>query len=185
MAKEEIIKTGTMLLAQPFMDDPYFESSVVLVCDDESTLGFILNKQLDVRLGELVPDLMECTFPIYYGGPVEANTLNFLHRHGGLIAQSQPVMRGLWLGGSFEDVTFLINQGLIQEHDIMFFIGYTGWSEGQLKEELDEKSWIVTPGDLNYMFNVQRPGLLWQEIMHDKGGHFQVLAKMPYEMTWN
>ncbi len=185
MQKSVELKSGILLLAQPFMEDPYFENSVVLLCDDEGTLGFILNKPLDIKLGEIIPALAGCEFPIFYGGPVEGNTINFVHRHGGLISGSQSIMRGLWLGGDFEEVIFLINQGLIQESDIMFFIGYTGWSQGQLSEEIAEKSWIITPGDLNYMFQTKDPSMLWHEIMYNKGGHFQVLANMPYEMTWN
>jgi putative transcriptional regulator len=185
MPVQSKVKNGTLLLAQPFMEDPYFEGAVVLVCDVDATLGFILNKPLDIKLGDLVPDLKGCEFPIYYGGPVEANTLNFVHRHGGLIAKSEAVMRGLWMGGNFDDVVFLISQGLIESHDILFFIGYTGWSPEQLTEEINERSWILASPDLNYMFNVDDPALLWHEIMHDMGGHYQVLAAMPFEMTWN
>jgi putative transcriptional regulator len=185
MQKSAEVKSGTVLLAQPFMEDPYFESAVVLLCDDEGSLGFILNKPLDLKLGDLIPEIAGCEFPVYYGGPVEGNTFNYIHRHGGLIGGSEKVMRGLWLGGDFDDVKFLINQGLIEQHDIMFFIGYTGWGANQLSEELTQKSWIPTPGDLNYMFQSEDPALLWHEIMTNKGGHYQVLANMPYEMTWN
>lgn len=185
MSGESTVKNGTLLLAQPFMEDPYFEGSVVVVCDAEATLGFILNKPLDITLGDLVPDLKGCDFQVYYGGPVEANTLNFVHRHGGLISNSEPVMRGLWMGGKFDDVLFLIKQGLIESHDILFFIGYTGWNPEQLAEEISEKSWILAPTDLNYMFNVDDPALLWHDIMQNMGGHFQVLSKMRYEMSWN
>jgi putative transcriptional regulator len=185
MIEKPLIVNGTLLLAQPFMQDPYFEGAVVVVCDAEATFGFILNKPLHVMLGALLPDMKDCDFPIYYGGPVEANTLNFLHRHGDLITNSIPVMRGLWQGGSFDDVTFLISQGLIKKDDILFFIGYTGWSKDQLLEEVADKSWILAPGDLNYLFNNTNVEILWHEIMTNMGGHYEVLAKVPYTMTWN
>jgi putative transcriptional regulator len=187
MQKDQLLKNGSLLLAQPFMEDPYFEGAVVLVCDksEEGTLGFILNKPLEIKMCDIMPGLKDCQFSINYGGPVEANTINFIHRHGGLITDSIPVMRGLWMGGSIDEVVFLINQGLIQENDISFFIGYTGWSNGQLHEEIATKSWIVTPSNLNYIFNVVEPAFLWHEILHNMGGHYQVLATMPYEISWN
>lgn len=185
--KEGEIKTGMLLLAEPFMEDPYFGGAVILLCDEHEngTVGLILNKPLDLKIGDVVPDLAECAFPIGYGGPVEPNVLHFIHRQGGLIADSIPISRGLWMGGDFDEVVFLINQGLITQSDIRFFIGYSGWSVGQLGEELELKSWIASEGDLNFVFDAFEPAFLWHEIMNLKGGHYSVLATMPYDMTWN
>jgi len=73
---------GSLLISEPFLVDSYFKRSVVLLSehDDKGTLGFILNKPTDVTLNEAVDDFPDFKVPLYFGGPVETDTLFYIHR---------------------------------------------------------------------------------------------------------
>lgn len=186
MAKPRI-KSGKLLLAEPFMLDPNFRRSVVMVCEhskDDGTVGFILNKPLNVKVNELVSDLGSIESPVYFGGPVATDSIHFLHNVGELLEESIPVLRGVYWGGDFEKLKFLIESKLILAHNIRFFVGYSGWSPGQLNEEMDYKSWVVSDMHPNYLFK-SKPNNLWKQVMYNKGDIYSVIAQMPEQPCLN
>ena len=142
---------GRVLLAEPFMLDPNFKRSVVMLCEhqDDGTVGFILNKTLELTLPDAIPELPDFKVPIYFGGPVEPDTLHFFHKIETLEG-CQEVMDGVYWGGNFEMLKIIIESGNISPRDIRFFLGYAGWGSGQLTEEMKEKSWIVSEGEDQY-----------------------------------
>ncbi|HMJ47581.1 MAG TPA: YqgE/AlgH family protein, partial [Ferruginibacter sp.] len=73
---------GILLIADPFLKDPNFLRTVVILCEHqkEGSFGFVLNKQIELTLGELITDLEGYQLPVYYGGPVQMNTIHFLHQ---------------------------------------------------------------------------------------------------------
>ena len=172
------VKSGVMLLAEPFLRDPYFKRSVVLLCrhDEDGSVGFILNKKLDAEVQNLIADFPEVALPIYYGGPVNTDTIHFLHRVGHLI-DGMHVARGVYWGGDFTKLKALISNGLVTQDDLRFFIGFSGWGEGQLVEEMQHGTWVPTELDANYLFNA-RNNDLWQTAMEHKGEHFSVIARI-------
>ncbi len=180
------VRTGRILLAEPFMLDPNFKRSVVLVCDHgvDGSVGFIINKILDMQLNELIDDFPDIDARIYFGGPVQTNTIHFVHCKGDLLEDSRQVTHGIYWGGDFEKLKFLVDSKLINPRDIRFFVGYSGWSEGQLTEEMDSGSWLVGDMDSNYLFKSQ-PGKIWQRAMQNKGDAFSVIAQMPDAANWN
>lgn len=181
------VKSGKLLLAEPFMLDPNFKRSVVLVCEhdaEDGTVGFVLNKPLNVRVNELVADMPSIESPVFFGGPVATDSIHFVHNVGELVDESVEVMRGVHWGGDFDKLKFLIHSKLILAHNIRFFVGYSGWSPGQLKEELDDKSWVVTDMHANYLFK-SKPGLLWKQVMHNMGNTYSVIAQMPEQYCFN
>ncbi len=180
------VKTGDVLLSEPFMLDSNFRRSAVLLCDhnDEGSLGFILNKRLDMRVDELIADFPEFNAPVYYGGPVQTDTIHYVHNMGDLLEESHPVSEGVWWGGNFEKLKFLITSELILPKNIRFFVGYSGWTEGQLEEEMDLKSWVVAGMHPNYLFK-SKPGKLWEQIMSNKGDTYAVIATLPDGSTHN
>jgi len=174
------IKNGMVLLAEPFMMDPNFASAAVLLCEhtDQGTTGFILNRPLDISVNELLPDFPDFKAPVFLGGPVQQDTLHFLHRYGpDVINDAQEVIPGLYWGGDFGQLHDLVEQHLIQPDSVRFFVGYSGWGEDQLAHELDHGTWIVADMDPAYLFK-NEPENLWREIMYSKGNHFTVLANM-------
>lgn len=181
------VHTGSILIAEPFMQDPNFRRSVVLVTDhneDEGTVGFIINKPLTVKITELVEDFPDFDAFAYYGGPVATNTIHYVHNVGMLLDESTEIGSGVYWGGEFEKLKFLINHELVKEENIRFFVGYSGWSTGQLNEELDLKSWITAEIHANYLFK-SKPTRLWNQVMHHKGDIFSVLAQLPEQPNLN
>lgn len=185
MVKQKI-KSGTLLLADPFMLDVYFRRAVILVCDvhSEGTLGFILNKPLDVKITDIVSDFPEFDNLVYYGGPVQTDTVHFLHNLGDLIDDSIYVSNGVYWGGDFEKLKILIEKEIVKPEEIKFFVGYSGWSKGQLIEELDSGSWVVHEMDSNYLFKTSSDNL-WQTAMDHKGSNHAIIGQMPDNLNLN
>lgn len=180
------IKAGLLLVAEPFMLDPNFKRSVVLICEhtEVGTTGFVLNKPLDVRIHELVADFPESSAMVYMGGPVAVDSVHYLHNVGDLLDNSVEVSPGVFWGGDFEKLKFLMENGVIKDNNIKFFVGYSGWTEGQLADELKEDSWLLDEMDSNYLFKI-KPLVLWQSVLHHKGNTYTVIAQMPDSISLN
>ncbi|MEL7160336.1 MAG: YqgE/AlgH family protein [Bacteroidota bacterium] len=180
------IKAGTILLAEPFMMDSNFKRSAVLLVDHgkDGSIGFILNREVEMKVDELVDDFPEFDAPVYFGGPVGTDTIHYLHCKGDLLEGSDEVSHGVYWGGDYEKLKFLIRQELIQPRDIRFFVGYSGWSENQLNEELTQGNWVTAPMFANYLFKSQA-STLWKQVMDNKGNAFSVIADMADEPSLN
>jgi putative transcriptional regulator len=177
---------GQLLAAEPFMSDPYFNRAVIQLCEhnEEGSLGFIINKPIEMALQDLIPGMADSDLKVYYGGPVQTDSLQYLHNVGHLLEDSRMVSPGIYWGGDFEKVKFLLENRLILSDNIRFYIGYSGWSEGQLEEELSYGSWLVGQSDPNYLFKI-RPSEVWQEVLRLKGGNYSVISSMPEENILN
>ena len=133
---------GTLLIAEPFLKDPNFSRTVVFICDhhEQGSFGFVLNRAYNHTLDELMNDMGDLKIPVFYGGPVQMDTIHFLHQYPEEIAGSYEIMNGIYWGGDFEIVTRLVQSNQVDINKIRFFIGYSGWSSGQLNDELTEKT---------------------------------------------
>jgi len=145
IVNENIAEKGRILISEPFLSDHYFRRSVVYLTEhnEEGSFGFVLNKPVDIRINEIVDDFPELDFPISVGGPVSNNTVHFMHSLGEQVPGSVFVADGVWWGGDFDHIKTLITTGGINQNQIRFFLGYAGWSAGQLKGELEEHAWLV------------------------------------------
>lgn len=168
------------------MQDPYFRRAVVLLCEHhaEGSIGFILNKSIDMSINELMGEFPRFDAEVFYGGPVQTDTLHYVHNVGELLDESVKVAEGVWWGGDFEQLKFLITSQLLQPNNIRFFVGYSGWSGGQLEDELEYGSWVSAEMDSNYLFKTQ-PNRLWSQVMFNKGNIYEVIADVPEQMSWN
>ena len=186
MASNTLIKSGQVLIAVPFMHDPYFKRTVVLLCEHhkEGTVGFILNKNIDMKINDLMSDFPDFEADVFYGGPVQTDTLHYVHNQGDILDESVKIADGVWWGGDFEKLKVLISQELIKPADIRFFVGYTGWSSGQLKDEVKTGDWVPGEMNANYIFKF-KPTRLWKHIMYNKGNTYEVLSDMPEHISWN
>ena len=180
------ITAGKLLISEPFLKDPNFLRSVVFLCehDTEGSLGFVINKLYDEKLGELMPDLEGIKFPVYYGGPVQINTLHFLHRRPELIEDGVAIVDGIYWGGNFEQAIDYLKEGLINENDIRFFIGYSGWEKEQLQNEFDEKTWIVHRASSKLVFH-KNVNAVWKDALLDIGGEYATLVNYPIDPQLN
>lgn len=177
---------GKILISEPFLMDPNFKRSIVLLCEhgDEGSVGFILNKPTQVRLNQLLEDFPDFDAPVYFGGPVQINSLQFVHRAGDIIEGTTEIAEGLYWGGSFEILKLLIETGKVAPSDFRFFIGYSGWSEGQLEDEMKINSWIVASTSADNIFS-DEPDKLWGDILKKMGKKFAILASFPEDPSVN
>ncbi|MGB0166512.1 MAG: YqgE/AlgH family protein [Luteibaculum sp.] len=178
---------GKILISEPFLNDPFFKRTVILLCKHESeegTFGLVLNRFLDVELSEVLNDFPSFGGRVGLGGPVEPSSMFFLHTRGDLITDSVQVFDNIRLGGDFERVKELIDLGLISEKEIRFFIGYSGWSKNQLDNELKEKSWLVTETSSKAIMEATDKHL-WEQALKDLGKRFSMLANFPEDPSLN
>jgi putative transcriptional regulator len=177
---------GILLIAEPFLKDPNFMRTVVLLCDhqDEGSFGFVLNKLFDHTLDELMNDMSELKLPVFYGGPVQMDTIHFLHQYPEKIPGSFEVLDGICWGGDFETAIGLIRSGEIDKTKIRFFIGYSGWGNGQLSGELKEKSWLLAEANRKLVFH-SRTDEIWKASLKLLGTEFEMMANFPIDPTLN
>ena len=145
IVNENIAQKGRILISEPFLSDHYFRRSVVYLTEhnEEGSFGFVLNKPVEIKINEIVDDFPESDFPISVGGPVSNNTVHFMHTLGEMVPNSVAVADGIWWGGDFDHIKALISSGVVNQDQLRFFLGYAGWSAGQLKAELEEHAWLV------------------------------------------
>lgn len=178
---------GTLLISAPMMQDPNFRRSVVLLCEHrqgEGTFGLTLNRQLDVQLGDVLEDFVAYNPPLYLGGPVQRETLHYLHTRSDTIPGGVSLPDNVTWGGNFDIVQQLAKSGDVSSADLRFFLGYAGWGPGQLEAELDEEAWILAPGAADLIFDV-KPEALWRTILRRMGGEYAVLANFPDDPRMN
>jgi len=179
-------KKGRVLISEPFMLDEYFKRSVVFLTEhnEEGSVGFVLNKILDVQLDELINDFPNFNTEVHMGGPVQSSNLYYLHNKGNLIDDSIKVMEGVYWNGSFEKLKEGIKDGRIQEEDVIFFLGYSGWEHEQLENEIKENSWLVKEINADLLFERSEEDL-WKRILKSSGSRIARLADYPEDPNLN
>lgn len=177
---------GILLIAEPFLKDPNFMRTVVFLCDhqEEGSFGFVINKLFDHTLDELMNDLDELKLPVFYGGPMQMDTIHFLHQYPDLIPGSYEVLDGIYWGGDFETAISMIRNGSISPDKIRFYIGYSGWGSGQLDDELREKSWLTVQGSRKLVFH-KNANEIWKDALKVLGGEYEALANYPIDPQLN
>jgi putative transcriptional regulator len=177
---------GILLIADPFLKDPNFLRTVVLLCDhkDEGSFGFVLNKQIEQTLDELLENFENLPLPVYYGGPVQQDTIHFVHQYPHLIPDACKVSDDIYWGGNFETATALIKNKTISLDKIKFFIGYSGWGNGQLSSELEEKSWLTVSATKNLVFNTKADEV-WKGSLKHLGGDYEMMVNFPIDPQLN
>lgn len=177
---------GILLIAEPFLKDPNFMRTVVFLCDhqEEGSFGFVINREFGHTLDELMNDLEELKIPVYYGGPVQMDTIHFLHTYPDKIEGSYEVLNGIFWGGDFERAVELIKVGELDLTRIRFYIGYSGWGQGQLNEELKEKSWLTTEATRKLVFH-KKIDEIWKDSLRHLGGEYEMLTNYPIDPQLN
>lgn len=178
---------GSLLISEPFLPDPNFERTVVLLCEnnEEGSFGFVLNKMSVLTFEDVIEEVQGFQQPLYVGGPVQQDTLHFLHRMGDELEGSMHIVNDLYWGGNFEQLMTMINTGTISSGDFKFFIGYSGWSAGQLEEELKGNSWIVSESANGGQIFDQHPENMWKDVLQSMGGRYKVIANYPIDPRLN
>jgi len=170
---------GRLLVATPALVDPNFRRTVVLVAEhgEAGAMGVVLNRPSDTAVAEAVPELVPLTGdeePVFVGGPVAVDSLLALAE-----VEDPDDASELLLG----TVAF------VRDPDVStlrgrVFVGYAGWSPGQIEAELDEESWIVVPAEPDDVFS-DDPDELWSSVLRRQGGPLALLATMPPNPSLN
>lgn len=178
------ITKGNILIAQPVLNDYTFNRSVVLITDhnESGSVGFILNKPINHSVNAYVSEL-ESDLTVYEGGPVETQNLYYLHKRPDLILNSEPITQDLYWSGEYDDVKNAINLGLIDESEIRFYLGYSGWGENQLQSEIEDNAWIVVEDDLDIFQDWDNN--LWKLQMKKLGGEHLIWLNTPADPSMN
>ncbi len=177
---------GNLLIAEPsILNDDSFNRSIVLLTEHNtrSSVGFILNKPLKFTLKDIIPDI-DCSFTVYQGGPVEQDNLYFIHKIPNLIPESIQVSNEIFWGGDFDSLKNLLLEDKIQSTDIRFFLGYSGWSNDQLEDELQNSSWFVSENDFENILSADNKSL-WKNKLLQKGGEYKIWANAPSDIHLN
>ena len=172
---------GDILLSEPTMNDFHFGRSVVLLVDhnaSEGSFGIIMNKSLNVRLKEIVYVFEDFDAPVYLGGPVAENQIFFMHTLGDLIPDSCKIMDGLYWGGDTDTLNTLIAQGIVNQHNIRFFLGYSGWEAGQLTSELVRNSWLVCKTNSKMLLSTPTDQM-WKAFVARMGKEYEMWSRFP------
>lgn len=180
------VAAGDFLIAEPFLGDQNFERSVVLLCEhnQQGSFGLIVNQETALSLSDVVEEVVAPDIPLFIGGPVENQTLHYVHRRPDLISGGIQIKDDLYLGGDFEEVKNNLNLFRLRNEDIRFFIGYSGWGEDQLASELAQKAWIVTTTAADFLFTTPVTSF-WREILRQMGGHYKSIAHYPIDPSLN
>jgi putative transcriptional regulator len=171
---------GSILLAHPILRDPNFKRTAVLMSthSPEGAMGVVLNRPLGKRLGELKGNFSEgplSSTPIFTGGPVNTEQL--------ILAawQCREDAFQLHFGIDPEKAVELLGD---KRTRLRAYLGYSGWSAGQLENELDSGTWIVAspPADL---FERPMQDSLWRSLLADEGDEWKLFVDEPEETGKN
>ncbi|WP_324679023.1 YqgE/AlgH family protein [Hymenobacter sp. GOD-10R] len=185
------MKSGSLLISQPFLGDPNFERTVILLCqhsEEEGSFGLVLNRQTNLQLG----DVLELPYgdaspaahlPLGLGGPVQPDTLHYLHRRAD-ITDAVAIGQDVYWGGDFQVLLGLLLSGELAADDVRLYVGYSGWTAGQLTDEVGENVWIVHPNAAGKVFTLDNDAF-WQSILREKGGRYRVLSNYPVDPRLN
>lgn len=169
---------GQLLVAAPSLVDPNFRRTVVLVAEhgEAGAMGVVLNRPSETRVREAVPELepLAGEEPVFVGGPVATDSLLALAEVDDADDASELVVGDV---GFVQDAAVAARRGRI-------FVGYAGWSAGQLEAELAEESWIVVPAEPDDVFT-EEPDALWSRVLARQGGPLALLATMPPDPSLN
>jgi len=178
-------KKGRVLVSEPFLKDTYFKRSLVLLTEHsiDGAVGFVLNKPLDIKASEVINEFPTFDASVSIGGPVSTNTIHYLHTVGNLIPNSVHIMENVYWGGNFEIMRELIRSGEINAVQVRFFLGYSGWQAGQLENELNQNSWLVT--DINQSQVMGVSDNLWKNTVNQLGEKYKIWQNYPENPSLN
>ncbi len=169
--------TGKLLLATPeLLTDHIFSQAVILPVEHskKGSMGFILNKPSPFLLSDFFSN-MPIGFQLWNGGPVDKEMLFYIHNRPELLPGSVcfEKKKPLCLGGDFTMIKKLIENKDLDQHNLKFFMGYSGWGPGQLETEIKEKAWYIVENDID-IFQTN-PKNIWKQ---------KLIALNPDNIVW-
>ncbi len=180
LPEDKIPEKGKILISEPFLPDTFFSRSIVYLTDhsSEGSVGFILNKKLDMKIASAIEGFDDLDESLNMGGPVAPDTLHYLHNLGNTIPGSILVENNIYWGGDIETIRKLVSTREIDQTQIRFFLGYSGWSAGQLERELKENSWVIAKVRAEVIMN-NRGDDTWKNVLRSFKNKYRMWAEFP------
>ncbi len=156
--------TNHFLVAMPGLKDPYFNHSVIYVCEhtEEGAMGLMINVPIDITVGKMLnqvdiqpvhprlqPDSLNR--PVYNGGPVAEDRGFILHKPKDHYESSVQMADDISVTTSKDILSVLGTEA--EPSNYLVALGYSGWNAGQLEEELAENSWLTIEADSDIIFD--------------------------------
>ena len=179
---------GRLLVASPYLDDPNFARSVVLICahDEGGAFGLIINQPLELAVDEVLPDwavLVHSPAVIFRGGPVQPADVFVLCRdRSGSIGAA--VWRDLRLIELDDDATAPLGALSLPPGSARIYTGYAGWAAGQLEREILGEGWLVVDPSADDAFT-PAPGDLWESALRRPPAARALVPYFPSEPSPN
>ncbi len=173
---------GSLLLAHPALSDPNFRRTVVYVAahtEEEGAFGIVLNRAMGKRAADIAakqPLGALGKAPVFIGGPVGMENLVFMSFDWNEEEESVIVRPNLSVG----EAEACVEEGV----SVRGFVGYAGWSAGQLEAEMEQGGWIVRPASREVV-EVKSCAELWQTTMRGLGPWFRLMAAAPDDPSRN
>lgn len=171
----QAIRQGDLLVSDPSLRDSIFDKSVVLLAQhsDEGAFGLILNQPSEKTVGDFIKDgslYSLSRLPVHVGGPVASDNITFAAFWISSKGQLQYSIRI-----SAEDALERSKKpGVL----IRAFTGYSGWTAGQLEEELEKNSWVPAPAPDNFL-GMAHDESLWSDTLNELSAFHRLLALCP------
>lgn len=144
----------------------------------------MLNQPTTVGVNDILEDFPPFNATVSLGGPVQRNSLHFIHSLGERIDGSIKIGDNLYWSGNFETLRECIANKEVFSSQIRFFAGYSGWGAGQLEDELKEKTWIVAAGNSEIALR-QNNQRLWKNFIQQMDKEYAIWANMPEDPSMN
>jgi len=177
------LKPGRILISVPFFQDPFFNRAVVLLTDYSplSCAGLVLNKQSMNPVSDFAPDI-KVEDEIYIGGPVLARHVFCIHNYSGGNKMVE-LLPGTYLG--YDNMLLsLAELNTVKTLKYKFFLGYSGWTPGQLEEELESKMWVIANPASKLILDTNAEDI-WHEAVMRLGKDYAHWLDMPEDITEN
>jgi putative transcriptional regulator len=180
LPEDKIPEKGKILISEPFLPDTFFNRSIIYLTDHtpKGSVGFILNKKINLKISSAVTGFEGWDEDLNMGGPVAPDTLHYLHKLGDLIPDSVQIEDNIYWGGDIDSIRKLIKKGKIINSQIRFFLGYSGWSAGQLERELKENSWVIAKVKTDIIMN-NRGDDTWKRVLRSMKNKYRMWADFP------
>lgn len=180
LPEDKIPEKGKILISEPFLPDSFFSRSIIYLTDhtSEGSVGFILNKEIDLKLNAAVEGFEDWDENLNMGGPVAPDTLHYIHNQGDMIPKSVHIGNNLFWGGDIDAIRDLITRKKLDKSQIRFFLGYSGWSAGQLERELNENSWVIAKVKSEIILG-NRGENTWKHVLKGFKNKYRMWADFP------
>lgn len=177
---------GRLLVSGPYLPDPYFRRTVVLLCEhnEEGSFGFVLNRHMELDVNDLMENMPPVASRVSIGGPVQSGELYYLHTLGLHVPGSKEVVDGVFMGGDYDQLRSILSTDPKLAKHVRFFVGYSGWELGQLEKELEQRSWLITHADKRRIMNTKIDDL-WADTLRGMGKAYAPLANFPEDPALN